>query len=239
MILFPAVDIKDNKCVRLTQGDFNKIKVYSDNPVDMAIRWEQAGAEYLHVVDLDGAESESLVNKKSISEIAKNISIPIQIGGGIRTGERIEELLSLGVSRVILGTIAVENQELLMALAKTYANQMAVSVDAVEGKAAVRGWKDLTSVDVIDICQIMEKSGIKTLIYTDILRDGMLKGPNTAMYKRLQDMTDLDIIASGGVTTIQDIIDLKAIGLYGAIIGKALYDGNLDFKEALKCLQKE
>lgn len=239
MILFPAVDIKDNKCVRLTQGDFNKIKVYSDNPVDMAIRWEQAGAEYLHVVDLDGAESESLVNKKSISEIAKSISIPIQIGGGIRTGERIEELLSLGVSRVILGTIAVENQELLMALAKTYANQMAVSVDAVEGKAAVRGWKDLTSVDVIDICQIMEKSGIKTLIYTDILRDGMLKGPNTAMYKRLQDMTDLDIIASGGVTTIQDIIDLKAIGLYGAIIGKALYDGNLDFKEALKCLQKE
>lgn len=239
MILFPAVDIKDNKCVRLTQGDFNKIKVYSDNPVDMAIRWEQAGAEYLHVVDLDGAESESLINKRSIREIAKSISIPIQIGGGIRTGERIEELLSLGVSRVILGTIAVENQELLMALAKTYANQMAVSVDAVEGKAAVRGWKDLTSVDVIDICQIMEKSGIKTLIYTDILRDGMLKGPNTAMYKRLQDMTDLDIIASGGVTTIQDIIDLKAIGLYGAIIGKALYDGNLDFKEALKCLQKE
>ncbi len=239
MILFPAVDIKDNKCVRLTQGDFNKIKVYSDNPVDMAIRWEQAGAEYLHVVDLDGAESESLINKKSIREITKSISIPIQIGGGIRTAARIDELLSLGVSRVILGTIAVENQELLMALAKTYANQMAVSVDAVEGKAAVRGWKDVTSVDVIDICQIMEKSGIKTLIYTDILRDGMLKGPNTAMYKRLQDMTNLDIIASGGVTTIQDIEDLKAIGLYGAIIGKALYDGNLDFKEALKCLQKE
>ncbi|MBV1756226.1 MAG: 1-(5-phosphoribosyl)-5-[(5-phosphoribosylamino)methylideneamino]imidazole-4-carboxamide isomerase [Dethiosulfatibacter sp.] len=239
MILFPAVDIKDNKCVRLTQGDFNKIKVYSDNPVDMAIRWEQAGAEYLHVVDLDGAESESLINKKSIREITKSISIPIQIGGGIRTAARIDELLSLGVSRVILGTIAVENQELLMALAKTYANQMAVSVDAVEGKAAVRGWKDVTSVDVIDICQIMEKSGIKTLIYTDILRDGMLKGPNIAMYKRLQDITNLDIIASGGVTTIQDIEDLKAIGLYGAIIGKALYDGNLDFKEALKCLQKE
>ncbi|HBH12371.1 MAG: 1-(5-phosphoribosyl)-5-[(5-phosphoribosylamino)methylideneamino] imidazole-4-carboxamide isomerase [Clostridiales bacterium 38_11] len=239
MILYPAVDIKDNKCVRLTQGDFNRIKVYSDNPVDMAIRWEQAGAEYLHVVDLDGAESESLINKQSIREIAKSISIPIQIGGGIRTGARIEELLSLGISRVILGTIAVENQELLMELATNYANQMAVSVDAVEGKAAIRGWKDATSVDVIDICEIMEKSGIKTLIYTDILRDGMLKGPNTAMYKRLQDMTDLDIIASGGVTTIQDIKDLKAIEVYGAIIGKALYDGNLDFKEALKCLQKE
>ncbi|MDP3387270.1 MAG: 1-(5-phosphoribosyl)-5-[(5-phosphoribosylamino)methylideneamino]imidazole-4-carboxamide isomerase [Eubacteriales bacterium] len=239
MILFPAVDIKDNKCVRLTQGDFNRIQIYSDNPVDMAIRWEQAGAEYLHVVDLDGAQSESLINKRSIREIVKSISIPIQIGGGIRTGARIKELLSIGVSRVILGTIAVENQALLMELSKAYASQMAVSVDAVEGKAAVRGWKDVTAVDVMDICEMMEKVGIKTLIYTDILRDGMLKGPNTAMYKRLQNMTNLDIIASGGVTTIQDIEDLKAIGLYGAIIGKALYDGKLDFKEALKCLQKE
>jgi phosphoribosylformimino-5-aminoimidazole carboxamide ribotide isomerase len=239
MIMFPAVDIKDNKCVRLTQGDFNKIKIYSDNPVDMAIRWEQAGAEYLHVVDLDGAQSESLINKQSIKEIVKNISIPIQIGGGIRTGARIEELLSLGVSRVILGTIAVENQELLMELSKVYASHMAVSVDAVEGKAAVRGWKDVTTMDVMDICEMMEKAGIKTLIYTDILRDGMLKGPNTAMYKRLNDSTNLDIIASGGVTTIEDLIGLKAIGVYGAIIGKALYDGKLDFKEAMKCLQKE
>lgn len=239
MILFPAVDIKENKCVRLTQGDFNKIIVYSDNPVDMAIRWEQSGAEYLHVVDLDGAKSASLINKKSINEIAKSISIPIQIGGGIRSRERIEELLDLGISRVIIGTIAVENPDLLIKLALDFSKYMAVSVDAIDGKAAIRGWENITSIDVFDICKIMEENNISTLIYTDILKDGMLNGPNFDIYKELNKRTNLDVIASGGVTSIEDVIRLNKMNTYGAIIGKALYDGKLDFREALKCLQKE
>jgi phosphoribosylformimino-5-aminoimidazole carboxamide ribotide isomerase len=239
MILFPAVDIKDNKCVRLTQGDFNQVKVYSNRPVDMAIRWEQQGAEYLHVVDLDGAESTSLINRNAIEEIIKNISIPIQVGGGIRSIERIEELLSLGVKRVILGTIAVEDPQKLADLAQLHGDQIAVSVDAVEGKAAVRGWKDITSVDVKEICERMEVIGIKTLIYTDILRDGMLKGPNFEMYRQLNGETNLDIIASGGVASLSDLQELSAMKLHGAIVGKALYDEKLDFKEAMECLRKE
>jgi len=235
MILFPAVDIKENKCVRLTQGDFKKVKVYSDSPVEMAIRWEQSGAKFLHVVDLDGAESVSLINKKSIREIVRNIKIPVQIGGGIRSRERIEELLDLGVNRVIIGTVAVENPELLKKLALDFAKHMAISVDAVNGKAAIRGWKDITSVDVFDICKMMDEINISTLIYTDILRDGMLKGPNFEIYKELNLKTNLDIIASGGVTSIEDIKELKKMNIYGAIIGKALYDGMLDFKEALEC----
>jgi phosphoribosylformimino-5-aminoimidazole carboxamide ribotide isomerase len=239
MILFPAVDIKDNKCVRLTQGDFEKVKVYSDNPVEMALKWEALGAEYLHVVDLDGAKSASLTNKDAIEKIVKSIKIPVQIGGGIRTKERIEELLDLGVSRVIIGTVAVENQDLLEELASYYSNNMAVSVDAVNGKAAVRGWKDITEVDVMDICTLMERVNIKTLIYTDILRDGMLKGPNFEIYEKLNTETKLDIVASGGVTSIDDINNLNKMKIYGAIIGKALYDGKLSFEEALKCSQGE
>jgi phosphoribosylformimino-5-aminoimidazole carboxamide ribotide isomerase len=235
MILFPAVDIQDNKCVRLTQGDFDKVKIYANDPVEMALRWEAEGAEYLHVVDLDGARSVSLTNRASIKKIVQKIKIPIQIGGGIRTAQRIEEWLELGVTRVILGTVAVENQELLKELAASYAKSMAISVDAIEGKAAVRGWKDVTSVDVMDICKLMASLNIKTLIYTDILRDGMLKGPNFEMYEKLNDNASLQIIASGGVSSISDIQKLQSMNLYGAIIGKALYDGKLSFEEALKC----
>jgi phosphoribosylformimino-5-aminoimidazole carboxamide ribotide isomerase len=239
MILIPAIDIKDNKCVRLTQGDFHKAIVYSDNPVEMALKWQEAGAEYLHVVDLDGAQSVSLVNRESIREIVKSISIPVEIGGGIRTEERIEELLGVGVSRIIIGTLAVENQELFRKLSGKYAEYLAVSVDAVNGKAAVRGWKDITSVDVMDICHFMEECNIKTLIYTDILRGGMLKGPNFEIYEKLKSSTNLDIIASGGVSSFADIKRLSKMDMYGAIIGRALYDGKLDFKEAMKCLQEE
>jgi phosphoribosylformimino-5-aminoimidazole carboxamide ribotide isomerase len=205
----------------------------------MALKWEALGAEYLHVVDLDGAKSVSLTNKDSIEKIVKSIKIPVQIGGGIRTKERIEELLDLGVRRVIIGTVAVENPDLLKELASYYSKNMAVSVDAVNGKAAIRGWKDVTEVDVMDICTLMESINIKTLIYTDILRDGMLKGPNFEIYEKLNTETKLDIVASGGVTSIDDINNLNKMKIYGAIIGKALYDGKLSFEEALKCSQGE
>jgi len=205
----------------------------------MALKWQEAGAEYLHVVDLDGAQSVSLVNRDSIKEIIKRISIPIEIGGGIRTEERIEELLELGVSRIVLSTVAVENRNLLREFSGKYAKYLAVSLDAVNGKAAVRGWKDITSVDVLDICSLMEDCGIMTLIYTDILRGGMLRGPNFEIYEKLKRITKLDIIASGGVSSLEDIRRLDQMDMYGVIIGRALCDGKIDFKEAMKCLQGE
>lgn len=236
MILFPAIDIKDNKCVRLTQGRFDMVDVYSDDPVDMAKRWESMGAEYLHVVDLDGAKNEGFQNRKSIEKIIGSINIPMQTGGGIRCRERVKDLIELGVSRVIIGTMAVENQSLLKVLTEIYREKIAVSIDAFMGKVAVRGWQEVGSIDSVDICKVLEKIGVKTVVYTDISRDGMLSGPNFEIYKELSEKTNLDIIASGGVTTISDIQKLNDMNMYGAIIGKALYDNKMDFKEAKRAI---
>lgn len=236
MILFPAIDIKDNKCVRLTQGKFDKVDVYSGDPVEMAKKWESMGAEYLHVVDLDGAKNEGFQNRNSIEKIAKAIKIPMQTGGGIRDEERIKNLLDIGVERVIVGTIAIENKMLLTELVKKYKEHIAVSIDALKGKVAVRGWQTVGNVDSIEICGFLEDIGIKTLIYTDISKDGMLSGPNFDIYKVLSEKTKLNIVASGGVTTRDDIKKLNEMDMYGAIIGKALYDKRLDFKEALKAV---
>jgi phosphoribosylformimino-5-aminoimidazole carboxamide ribotide isomerase len=236
MILFPAIDIKDNKCVRLTQGKFDKVDVYSGDPVEMAKKWESMGAEYLHVVDLDGAKNEGFQNRNSIEKIAKAIKIPMQTGGGIRDEERIKNLLDIGVERVIVGTIAIENKMLLTELVKKYKEHIAVSIDALNGKVAVRGWQTVGNVDSVEICGFLEEIGIKTLIYTDISKDGMLSGPNFDIYKVLSEKTKLNIVASGGVTTRDDIKKLNEMDMYGAIIGKALYDKRLDFKEALKAV---
>lgn len=233
MILFPAIDIKDNKCVRLTQGKFDQVNVYSGDPVEMAKKWEDMGAEYIHVVDLDGAKNEGFQNRKSIEKIAKAINIPMQTGGGIRSEERIKNLLDMGVERVIAGTMAIERQELLTDLAKTYKEHLAVSVDALNGNVATRGWQTVGDVDSVEICGFLEAIGIKTIIYTDISRDGMLSGPNFVIYEELSKKTGLNIIASGGVTTLDDIEKLNGMKMYGAIIGKALYDNMLDFKKAL------
>src|SRR6056297_285884 len=239
MKIFPAIDIKDNKAVRLKQGKFNEATVYSDNPYTMAKKWIDKGADFLHIVDLDGAETEKIINEKSILEIINKTNVKIQIGGGIRNEKRIKSYLNLGVERVIIGTMAVKNPELLKKLSKKYAKNMAVSVDAVDGYAAVKGWKEQTKVHVIDICKNMEEIGIETLIYTDILKDGMLQGPNFKYYEMLKDKTNLNIIASGGISSVEDLKKLKELNIYGAIIGKALYNGNIDLEEAYKCLQKE
>ena len=239
MILFPAIDIKDNKCVRLTQGKFDMVDVYSDDPVDMAKRWESMGAEYLHVVDLDGAKNEGFQNGKSIEKIIGSINIPMQVGGGIRNRERVKNLIELGVSRVIIGTMAVENQSLLRELIEIYGERIAVSIDAFMGKVAVRGWQEVGITDSVELCKVLEKIGIKTLVYTDISRDGMLSGQNFDIYKELSEKTNLDIIASGGVTTISDIQKLNDMNMYGAIIGKALYDNKLDFKEAKSAIKEQ
>lgn len=238
MILFPAIDIKENKCVRLTQGKFDQVNIYSGDPVEMAKKWEDMGAEYLHVVDLDGAKNEGFQNRRYIEKIAKSINIPMQTGGGIRNEERIKNLLDSGVDRVIVGTMAVEGQELLKELAKTYKEHLAVSIDALNGKVATRGWQSVGNIDSIEICRFLESIGIKTLVYTDISKDGMLSGPNFAVYRELSEKTELNIIASGGVTTLDDIRKLSSMNMYGAIIGKALYDKRLDFREALKAAER-
>jgi phosphoribosylformimino-5-aminoimidazole carboxamide ribotide isomerase len=238
MILFPAIDIKDNKCVRLTQGKFDQINVYSGDPVEMAKKWQDMGAEYLHVVDLDGAKNEGFQNRKSIEKIVKSIKIPMQTGGGIRNEERIKNLLEIGVERVIVGTMAIEQQEILTELAKIYKEHLAVSIDALNGKVATRGWQNVGNVDSIEICKFLESIGIKTLVYTDISKDGMLLGPNFSVYEELSRKTGINIIASGGVTTLEDIRQLDNLNMYGAIIGKALYDNRLDFKQALNIIKK-
>ena len=233
MILFPAIDIKDNKCVRLIQGKFDRVNVYSGDPVEMAKKWESMGAEYLHVVDLDGAKDEGFQNRKSIEKIVKSINIPMQTGGGIRSEERINNLIDIGVARVIVGTMAVENPELLKELTKIYKEKLAVSIDALNGKVASRGWQEVGSVDSLEMCKFLESIGIETVVYTDISKDGMLSGPNFKIYEKLSKEVSIDIIASGGVTTLDDIGKLKEMNLYGAIIGKALYENKLDFTDAL------
>ncbi|CAH2213004.1 1-(5-phosphoribosyl)-5-[(5-phosphoribosylamino)methylideneamino]imidazole-4-carboxamide isomerase [Tepidibacter aestuarii] len=239
MIIFPAIDIKDNKCVRLSQGDFDKINIYSDEPFDMAVKWKNEGASFLHLVDLDGARSEKIINKKSIEKIAQNIGIPVQLGGGIRSEEKVKNLIDMGVERVIVGTIAVENKELLKKLVSKYKEKIVVSIDAKNGKVALRGWEVVSEVDSIDLCKELEEIGVRTIVYTDISKDGMLEGPNFEIYKLLSQQTSLNIIASGGISSIDDIRKLKNMNIYGAITGKALYDNKIELKEALKCLQEE
>ena len=233
MIIFPAIDIKENKCVRLLQGDFDKVNIYGDDPSAMAKRWEDKNAQFIHIVSLNGARGEGNVNDESIKKILSTVNIPIQIGGGIRSQERVQELLDMGVNRVIVGSIAIKNKELLKKLVKKYKEKIVVSIDAKNGKVAVQGWEEISDVDSLELCKELEQIGVKTIVYTDISKDGMMIGPNFNIYEKLSKETNLDIIASGGVTTIEDIKRLKDMDLYGAIIGKALYENKIELKEVL------
>ncbi|MFD3155323.1 1-(5-phosphoribosyl)-5-[(5-phosphoribosylamino)methylideneamino]imidazole-4-carboxamide isomerase [Haloimpatiens sp. FM7330] len=239
MILFPAIDIKNNQCVRLCQGDFERLKVYGKDPVLMAKTWKERGAEFLHLVDLDGAKDEKLINQDSIEKIIKTIGLHVQVGGGIRSKKRVEKLLALGIERVIVGTIAVENKKLLKELVDEYKERIVVSIDARNGKVALRGWKVISEVSSIELCKELEQIGVKTIVYTDISKDGMMMGPNFHIYEALSKEVNLNIIASGGISSIKDIYRLKNMNIYGAIIGKALYDEKIDLKEAYRCLQEE
>lgn len=233
MIIFPAIDIKDNKCVRLLQGDFDKVNIYGDDPSEMAKKWEDKGSQFIHIVSLNGARGEGNMNDESIKKILQTVNIPIQIGGGIREEKRVKELLDLGVNRVILGSMAVKNKELLEELVKKYKDKIVVSIDAKDGKVATEGWEEVSSVDSLQLCKELEEIGVKTIVYTDISKDGMMTGPNFDIYEKLSKETNLDIIASGGVTTIDDVTKLNSMNLYGAIIGKALYENKIELKEVL------
>ncbi|MGF7056754.1 1-(5-phosphoribosyl)-5-[(5-phosphoribosylamino)methylideneamino]imidazole-4-carboxamide isomerase [Brassicibacter mesophilus] len=234
MIIFPAIDLKDGKCVRLKQGKFDEVTVFGESPVEMAKKWEDDGAKFLHLVDIDGAKDGIPKNLELIKNIASNLNIPIQIGGGIRTKETVRILLEAGVNRIILGTVAVNNKDLLKELVDEYKGKIVVSIDAKDGLVAVDGWINVSEVSSIDLVCELENIGVKTVVYTDISKDGMMQGPNFEVYKTLKKNTKIDIIASGGVSSIEDLKKLKDIGVYGSITGKAIYTGAIDFKKALE-----
>lgn len=231
MIIFPAIDIRGGQCVRLKQGDFNQETVYSSNPSEMAKKWEEDGAEFIHVVDLDGAKDGEGKNLSVIEEIVKSVNVPVQLGGGIRTMEYIDKLIEAGVSRVILGTAVIEKEGFAEMAVEKYGDKIAVSLDAKNGYVATKGWTHTTDIKAIDVAKKLEKIGVKTIIYTDISKDGMLIGPNFDETGALNESVNIDIIASGGVGSVEDVKRLTEMNVYGAIIGKALYDGKVSLKD--------
>lgn len=236
MLILPAIDIRDGKCVRLTQGDFKRELKYSYYPEETAIELEEAGAKFLHVVDLDGARDGVLTNIFTVKRILDNVSIPVEIGGGIRTMNDIENLLEIGVTRVILGSAAVEDPEFVRDAAEKFEDSIVVGIDAREGIVAVHGWCDSGEMLAKDLAAQIGDFGVSTIIYTDIARDGMLGGINVERVAEIAKSSGVDVIASGGVTSIEDIRALRTKeqkGVVGAIIGKALYEGVIDFKAAL------
>ncbi|TMN22518.1 1-(5-phosphoribosyl)-5-[(5-phosphoribosylamino)methylideneamino]imidazole-4-carboxamide isomerase [Lentibacillus cibarius] len=230
MILLPAIDIKDGNCVRLTQGDYNREQIYSNAPADMAKQWEREQADYLHIVDLNGAKTGTAANAETIREMVRSIHIPVQIGGGIRSMDTIDAYIEAGADRVIIGTAAINDRDFLNEAVTAYPDKIAVSIDARNGHVAIDGWTETSDVKASELIKELESSGIQTIIYTDILKDGMLKGPNFQELKTINELTSINVIASGGVSSVSDVQRLKEMDLYGAIIGKALYDGTLSFK---------
>lgn len=234
MILFPAIDIRDGKCVRLTQGDYNQEQIYSDSPVDMAKQWESEGAEYIHVVDLDGAKTGDMANLKTIESIVQAVQLPVQVGGGIRSMDSIKNYQAIGVSRVIIGTAAINDKAFLRNALATFSKMIAVSIDARKGMVATNGWTQTSDVVAVDLIKELDELGVETIIYTDILKDGMSAGPNFEELALMNSTTDQNIIASGGISSLEDINQLREMNVYGAILGKALYDGTLSLSTVLK-----
>ena len=233
--IIPAIDILGGKCVRLSQGEFNRVKVYSEDPADIAKTFEQFGVSRIHVIDLDGAKSGKIRNLDSIKKIIANISIPIEFGGGVRTIGDVKTLIDAGVDRVILGTSAIKEPALVEALAKKYKGRVVVSIDTKEQQVAIEGWKKLSIKDTLTFAKELKAAGIKRIVFTDIARDGMLKGPNFAAIEEMVRETKISVIASGGITSLDDIKRLKKIKkVEGCIIGKALYEGRINLEEALK-----
>lgn len=233
MIILPAIDIIDGKPVRLYQGDYSRKEIVADDIFKTAKSFEDAGAEYIHLVDLDGAKEGSNKNHELVIKLAKTLDIPVELGGGIRSFETISYLIDNGVSRVILGTVAIEDEELLRKAVDTYKEKIAVGIDCKDGKLCGRGWLEKSDLDYVDFAKKMEKIGIKNIIVTDISKDGTLMGPNVDMLKKLKESVNINITASGGISNIEDIKELKKIDLYGAITGKAIYAKTLSLKEAI------
>jgi phosphoribosylformimino-5-aminoimidazole carboxamide ribotide isomerase len=235
MIVIPAIDLKDGMCVRLLQGRKEDATVYSDNPAATAQRWEACGAELLHIVDLDGAFTGHQKNLDSIRQIRRAVRMDIEVGGGIRDMERIDILMSMGINRIILGTVAIERPELVRDASLKYPGGVLVGIDAKDGLVAVKGWVEVTGVQAGDLALKMQRYGAAGIIYTDISRDGMMTGPNIKAMSKMAGSVSIPVIASGGVSSIDDVRNLLAVkDLWGVITGKALYSGSLDLNEAIK-----
>ena len=238
MILYPAIDLKDGQAVRLYKGEMDKATVFHDHPASQALAFEKAGCEWIHLVDLNGAFAGAPVNGNTVNEILASVSVPCQLGGGIRDMATIEAWVDRGLSRVILGTVAVENPALVREAARLFPGKIAVGLDAREGRVATRGWATETDVVVTDLAKQFEDDGIAAIIYTDINRDGAMGGPNIAATEALAQTVNIPVIASGGVSSMQDLHDLKASGIIsGAISGRALHDGAIDLADALAALK--
>ena len=238
MKLFPAIDLRGGRAVRLLQGDYEKMTVYSDSPLDTAKSFERAGAEYLHLVDLDGAKDGGTPNFELIRAIAEGCSLKIELGGGIRSLEVLERYLDLGLMRVILGTSAVTDPDFLKEALALYGNKIAVGVDMKNGRVATHGWTQLSELSGEEFCKRLQDMGVQTLICTDISRDGALRGINEELYRSLSSALSIDIIASGGVTEMDDLFKLSRIGVAGAVLGKAIYTGGINLKKSLEELKR-
>ena len=242
MLIIPAIDIKEGRCVRLREGQFEDIEIFSDDPVMMAVKWVDKGAKMLHVVDLDGARYGKLTNISLVERIIKRIGIPVQIGGGIRSYKEVERLINLGASRIILGTILWKDKPLAKRLFDEFSEKIIAGIDARERYIAIEGWQNVISIDALDFAGEMERLGVRRIIYTDIKRDGTLRGPNMANIKRMVKNLNIPLVVSGGIASLNDIKELKkfeALGIEGIIIGKALYKGNILLEEAIKIAQKK
>lgn len=239
MEVIPAIDLLDGKCVRLYQGDYGQSQIFGEDPVAVACQWQSQGATRLHLVDLDGAKSGTPVNFPVIAQITAALDIPVQVGGGLRDRDRVAELLQLGVQRAILGTIAVEQPELVGELCAEFPQQIVVGIDARNGKVATKGWLETSEVEATDLAGRMAKLGAVAIIYTDIHRDGTLQGPNLDALRELATGLDIPVIASGGVSSVQDLMNLLKlvpIGVTGAIVGRAIYTGDVDLKTAIRAV---
>ena len=233
MLIFPAIDLYDGKAVRLYKGDYNQMTVYSENPPELAEAFRAAGATHMHLVDLEGAKTGETPNLETIRRIREAVPLFIEVGGGIRSMDIAARCLDAGIDRVILGTAAVTDPSFLRAAVSKYGEKIAVGVDIRDGKVAIRGWTEKSAFDAFDFCRELQKIGVRTIICTDVSKDGAMQGTNRALYGELSKALNLDIIASGGVSTLEDIKALRALNLCGAIIGKAYYTGAIDLREAI------
>jgi phosphoribosylformimino-5-aminoimidazole carboxamide ribotide isomerase len=233
MIILPAIDIREGQCVRLTKGDFATVEKVAEDPLETALTFQKAGAEWIHMVDLDGAKEGSLKNSPIFLRVAQNTGLKVELGGGIRSMESIEYYLEQGISRVIIGSAAISNPAMMKTAAEKYDDRIAVGIDARNGMVSADGWLKDSDITYLDLAKRMEAFGVRCIIYTDISRDGTLSGPNLDQLDRINQAVNCDIIASGGIHTMKDIIALKEMGLYGAICGKSIYKGTLSLEEAI------
>lgn len=235
MIIYPAIDLYNGSCVRLVKGDFKQKKVYDEDPVRVAKAFMASGAEMLHVVDLNGTELNNNANYETVKRIVEAVDMPVQVGGGIRSIESVKRYFDIGVDRVIIGTKAVEDPLFLKELVKKYGEKIVVAVDVKDGYVAINGWKDQSKIEMMSFVSTLVELGVQRILCTDINRDGLLAGSNVALYKTMQKKFDIELIASGGVSTIEEIKELRSYGVFGAIVGKALYENRFTLEEALSC----